>query len=529
MFREGQNIGPYTLVRKLGRGGFGEVWLGERRGKFVTTKVAVKLPLDEDVDRSTIQQEAALWERASGHPNVLPIIDADEYDGQVVIVSEFAPDGSLHDWLKVNGRMPIEECVELTIQILAGLEFLHSRDIIHRDLKPHNILLQGGTPRLADFGISRALRSTASSQTQNVSGTFAYMPPEGFDGKRSVQTDVWAAGVNSYLLLSGRLPFPASEPSVLIASIMMKDHDPLPAEVPEALRNIVNKALAKDTAERYTSAAEMAGDLRHYRKSHSTGSFQVRSVETISAEVNTPETETVVRPAETAHGVRIPIITADRSEQERIGKEPVLEALSVFDETEEVGSSNILKYSTEAVLIALVIIAGLIMLFGGDSSTETKGNERTVSNAGSNNTASRNAPSPTPQPTSSPRTAGVSPTREREQNDGATAPGEDRSRETTGQAAAKTVSGGLLNDKAVSLPRPNYPAAARAMRQSGVATVRVVVNESGQVTSAALVDAPPLLGAAAVEAARAARFNPTIVNGRPVKVSGTLRYNFVIN
>src|SRR5690349_1020250 len=102
MFHQGQQIGCYYLIRKLGRGGFGEVWLAEKKSKFVTTKVAVKLPLDEQVNHEAITQEAMLWEQASGHPNVLPIIDADEYDGQVVIVSEYAPDGSLADKLKTE-------------------------------------------------------------------------------------------------------------------------------------------------------------------------------------------------------------------------------------------------------------------------------------------------------------------------------------------------------------------------------------------------------------------------------------------
>ena len=105
MFREGSQIGPYTLIRTLGRGGFGEIWLAERRAKFVTTKVAVKLPLDEQIDHETIKQEATLWEQASGHPNILPIIDADEYDGQIVIVSEYAPDGSLDPSWNVNGAI----------------------------------------------------------------------------------------------------------------------------------------------------------------------------------------------------------------------------------------------------------------------------------------------------------------------------------------------------------------------------------------------------------------------------------------
>ena len=205
MFHEGKQIGNYTLIRKLGRGGFGEVWLAERRAKFVTTKVAVKLPLDEQVDHEAIEQEAQLWEQASGHPNVLPIIEADEYDGQIVIVSEYAPDGSLEELLKLHGKLEIKQAVEMTVGILNGLEFLHSRNIIHRDLKPANILLQGTTPRLADFGISRAMRTTMASQSQHISGTFAYMSPEALDGRRSVQTDIWSVGVNLYQFLTGTL------------------------------------------------------------------------------------------------------------------------------------------------------------------------------------------------------------------------------------------------------------------------------------------------------------------------------------
>lgn len=262
MFQEGQQIGLYTLTHKLGRGGFGEVWLAERKSKFVTIKVAVKLPLDAQIDHETIKQEATLWEKASGHPNVLPIIDADEYDGQIVIVSEYASDGSLDQWLKQNGKMSLEKAIETTIQILDGLDFLHSRNIIHRDLKPANILLQGRTPRLADFGISRALRTTETSQSQNISGTFAYMSPESFDGKRSIQTDIWAVGVNLYQFIAGSLPFQSKEPSALIASIMMREPEPLPDEIPQSLGDVIAKALAKLPENRYKTAREMRVDLK---------------------------------------------------------------------------------------------------------------------------------------------------------------------------------------------------------------------------------------------------------------------------
>src|SRR5215210_3674630 len=124
MFRAGQQIGVYTLVGKLGRGGFGEVWLAEKRSQFVTKKVAVKLPHDEQVNLEAIKQEATLWEQASGNTNVLPIIDADIYEGQVVIVSEYAEGGSLADKLKTDGKLPVERALEMTIGILNGLEYL---------------------------------------------------------------------------------------------------------------------------------------------------------------------------------------------------------------------------------------------------------------------------------------------------------------------------------------------------------------------------------------------------------------------
>ena len=262
MFSEASQIGPYTLLRKLGSGGFGEVWFAERRAKFVTTKVAVKLPHSDAVDHDAIKREAMLWEQASGHPNIVPILDADEYDGQIVIVSEYAPDGSLDQWLKGNGKMSAQQAVETVIQILEGLAFLHSRNIIHRDLKPANILLQGTTPRLADFGISRVLRTTVASESQNISGTFAYMSPEALDGKRSAQTDIWAVGVNFYQFLTGVLPFPQKEPSILFPAIIMRDFEPLHDEVPRDLKYVISKALAKLPENRYASASAMGDDLR---------------------------------------------------------------------------------------------------------------------------------------------------------------------------------------------------------------------------------------------------------------------------
>ncbi len=259
MFREGQQIGVYTLVGRLGKGGFGEVWLAEKRSQFIVKRVAVKLPHEEQVNFDAIRQEAQLWEAASGHPNVLPIIDADVYDGQVCIVSEYADGGSLHDRLKRETKLDLKESVEMAIGILNGLEFLHSRKIIHRDIKPQNILLQGNTPRLADFGISRAMNTTMISST--IIGTDAYMSPESFDGKRNVQTDIWSVGVVLYQLLKGTLPFPQEHPTERMFAVLTKDFEPLSDEIPSDLRRIIDKSLAKLPENRFQTCAEMRDEL----------------------------------------------------------------------------------------------------------------------------------------------------------------------------------------------------------------------------------------------------------------------------
>ncbi len=263
MVRAGDRIGPYVLVRRIGGGQFGVVWLAERRTSITSTQVALKLARDEDVELEAIRQEAAVWVKASGHPNVLPIIEADLYDGQAVIVSEYAPGGSLDDWVKQHGgKAPsIDAAIEMVSGILAGLEHLHARRIIHRDLKPGNILLQGETPRLADFGISGVLKSSTRSTLSR--GTPAYMSPEAFDGKFSEQTDIWSTAVILYQLLSGRLPFPQRDLASLMGAITRHLPHPLPGSIPAALQDVVASALQRSLEHRYKSAAEMRKALRH--------------------------------------------------------------------------------------------------------------------------------------------------------------------------------------------------------------------------------------------------------------------------
>ena len=285
MFQPGDSIGPYTLVREIGRGSFGVVWLAEKRTAITTTHFAIKLTRDEGVDLEGFKREAAIWVQASGHPNVLPIIEADVHNGQIIIVSEYAPDGTLTKWLeKHGGKAPsVEVAANITLQILVGLEHLHERRIIHRDIKPSNILLQGKTPRLADFGIACLLRTDSYSQSnselptlrgagvrirtssysQSIKGTCAYMAPEAFHGERNKQTDVWSVGVVLYRMLAGRLPYVQLDIISLSDAIKSQEPPPLPESVPESLQRVVACALQRDSTLRYKSAADMSQALNN--------------------------------------------------------------------------------------------------------------------------------------------------------------------------------------------------------------------------------------------------------------------------
>lgn len=256
MFRTGQTIGDYTLIEKLGRGGFGEVWLAE----YDEELFALKLPHKDQVDWKSITQEIGLWTLCGKHPNIMPIVGARNFNGQIAIISEYAPDGSLEDLLRKKGKLSEIEAVEMIIGILEGLQHLHESGIIHRDLKPANILLDGNIPRLTDFGISRIISANSSSET--IAGTWAYMAPECFDGKRNVQTDIWAVGVILYRMWIGNLPFSQQEQTELIGAIIMKEPTYQFETNFKQLVSIVSKALNKNLVKRYQIVYDFLEDLR---------------------------------------------------------------------------------------------------------------------------------------------------------------------------------------------------------------------------------------------------------------------------
>lgn len=125
MFHKGQQFGHYTLVKQLGKGGFGEVWLAHNQTDVSCSPVAIKFPKSEDVDWQAIVQEIGLWVLCGKHPNVLPLIEARNYNGQIAIISEYAPDGSLRDLLKGQVVLSFKQTVEMIVGVLDGLAHLH--------------------------------------------------------------------------------------------------------------------------------------------------------------------------------------------------------------------------------------------------------------------------------------------------------------------------------------------------------------------------------------------------------------------
>jgi len=253
MLKAGDKIGEYKILEELGEGTFGKVYLAEWQTRKGTRKGALKIlkaPKFKD-----ILEEVSNWGRVSHHENVLTFFGAKLYCDEILIISEYMPDGSLEDWLKKNGgKAPSTEvAVQMMISILRGLEHLHENDILHRDLKPANILLKDETPLLADFGLARGLNLINSD---GFGGSPLYNPPEAFsEAERTEHLDLWAVAVIFYELLTGRIPFDSIE------HIFQREPKHYTNEISQELHEFINKVFQKEATKRFQTANEMRSAL----------------------------------------------------------------------------------------------------------------------------------------------------------------------------------------------------------------------------------------------------------------------------
>lgn len=256
----------YELVDVVGRGGMGEVWAARdlRLGRRVAVKLLSPALASEAGVRERFEAEARAAARLS-HPNVVQVFDSGEHDGTPYLVMELLPGRTLADDVAL-GPLDPEAVRRIGIEVLGALEASHAAGILHRDIKPGNVLLAAdGTAKVGDFGIAKSTEGLNLTSTGMIVGTAAYLAPERVAGQPATpRSDLYAVGVVLYEALSGRKPFEADTPLGLMRAV--EAHQPIPlAEARPGLEAslvaAVERAMAKDPARRFSSAAAMAAAL----------------------------------------------------------------------------------------------------------------------------------------------------------------------------------------------------------------------------------------------------------------------------
>ena len=265
-----QRIGKYEIVSKLGQGAMGEVF--RARDPVLNREVAVKritagLDADETV-RKRFRREAEAAATLM-HPNIITVYELG-FEGEQLFMAMELLDGIDLKHALAGRAMTLDEKVGVALQVCEGVAHAHSKEIVHRDLKPANIhILPSGKVKILDFGLAR-LSGSEMTTTGMVMGTPHYMSPEQVRGQKAdARSDVFALGCLFYELLTGRKPFDSESMHGVLYRIMQED--PVPVReaapgTPEPLAHVVEKALAKDPADRYPNAGDMLAALRQARR-----------------------------------------------------------------------------------------------------------------------------------------------------------------------------------------------------------------------------------------------------------------------
>ncbi|HYE66613.1 MAG TPA: protein kinase, partial [Pyrinomonadaceae bacterium] len=279
-----QTISHYSILKKLGAGGMGEIYLAQdtRLGRPVALKL-LPSAFTKDEDRLRRFEQEARAASALNHPNILTIFEIGQVDGTHYIATEFIDGETLRQRL-TGARIKLGEALEIAIQVASALAAAHAAGIVHRDIKPENIMVRNdGYIKVLDFGLAKltdplgptvdpeaATRALVDTDPGVVMGTACYMSPEQAQGRAvDGRTDIWSLGVVLYEMVTGHAPFEGATKSHLIVSILEKE-PPLLAqyvrEVPAELERIVSKALRKDREERYQVVKDLALDLKSLKQ-----------------------------------------------------------------------------------------------------------------------------------------------------------------------------------------------------------------------------------------------------------------------
>ena len=264
----------YQLVKRIGRGGMADVFVGNDR--LLDRQVAIKMLFPEfAVDPNFVERFRREAQAAANlsHPNIVNVYDWGRHGTTYFIAMEYVDGRTLADILRSNGHLTSKQAAEIASEVAAALGFAHAAGLVHRDIKPANILIgTNGSVKVADFGIARALNApTEANLTQAgaVMGTATYFSPEQAQGAQpDPRSDLYSLGIVMYEMIAGRPPFTGDNP-VSIAYRQVHDYptplNQLVADVPRPFEAIVAKLLSKDPAVRYSTADALREDLRRFR------------------------------------------------------------------------------------------------------------------------------------------------------------------------------------------------------------------------------------------------------------------------
>ncbi len=283
--KEGFRFGRYEMVRVIGSGGMGRVYLA--RDTQLLRSVALKLLAPGATrDARNLQrfEQEARAVSALNHPNILTVYEFGKLEGEYYIASEYVEGETLKKRL-AKGKLEIAETTDISIQIVSALAAAHAQGIVHRDIKPDNLILRSdGIVKLLDFGIAKLNAAAiegqegrhlsgpglSTSQTGHVVGTVRYMSPEQARGKPlDGRSDLFSLGIVMYEMATGKQAFRGETSSDVIAEILKEEPASLNAELPDlqpSFEAIVVRAIRKNPEDRYPSAGEMLADLREFRE-----------------------------------------------------------------------------------------------------------------------------------------------------------------------------------------------------------------------------------------------------------------------
>jgi serine/threonine-protein kinase len=264
----GQSLGQYHIIEQIGKGGMSTVYRARQTsmGRDVAIKVLPRALTHDDSFLQRFYREVEIAAHLQ-HPHVLPVYDFGEYDGLPYIVMALLTGGSLADVI-AQGPMDLSSAVRTARSMADALDYAHSKGVIHRDFKPSNVLLdEQGNTYLADFGLAKARESSSALTGTGILGTPTYMAPEQAEpNELTPAADVYALGVTVYQMLTGHVPYDAPTPlGVLLAHVTQ----PIPkirlvrTELPDTVQIIIERAMAKQPADRYPTPGALAEALEH--------------------------------------------------------------------------------------------------------------------------------------------------------------------------------------------------------------------------------------------------------------------------